>query len=603
MNRAILIVICDFLVSAMLSMMTGMVPAGYGAQGQHHTGSGAIGAPGVGLDAATTALLLAELRNRQTELELARQQLREAQKQQGFDEARDRELQALARQLAEAKIKGDQLAAMIAARRENTGKLTPTELKKQLDEERIQREFTAIRLSDTREQLADATSERRETAGALTRVNAEFAVAKEKLDEVSARLEAARRELQAREEKLRDTGEELSKVRANLEVREAALNEAVSRAGIVTETNKLLERDLSFLRGQLSSSERELADTKSAVERVRKQAVTNELERNEAQRQLEDTRGMLKNAVGELSKTKSELNVQRKAAAEAGQELAETQGKVDSTMAKLQATSKLLAAAEARLRSDVFERYSQSAVRLDLKLVENRLLVTHDGGGVYFLPLVEVGGKVVMPGYFHTLAGDLTRPLNFEKIIELRYAVNDPKGAANSAGTVLTGPLMLLRAEPRLAALEVPRGERKPLKALTASELKQRGVQDLYLFKTSSFGKESAPLGGRCSIDFASRGDFLYIRNAGRGTGSELRAEPGDFVITKEGDFVGVVISVESQDFGRLQEAKCFLFPEGFQWTQFDAVPLSRPAGAKYFEGFGEKMRTYSELVRKLPGQ
>ena len=56
MNRAILIVICDFLVSAMLSMMTGMVPA--------HTGG-----TGVGLDERTTRLLLGELELRQRELE------------------------------------------------------------------------------------------------------------------------------------------------------------------------------------------------------------------------------------------------------------------------------------------------------------------------------------------------------------------------------------------------------------------------------------------------------------------------------------------------------------------------------------------------------
>ena len=52
MNRAILIVICDFLVSAMLTMMTGMVPG--------HTGG-----TGVGLDESTTKVLLNELNRRE----------------------------------------------------------------------------------------------------------------------------------------------------------------------------------------------------------------------------------------------------------------------------------------------------------------------------------------------------------------------------------------------------------------------------------------------------------------------------------------------------------------------------------------------------------
>ena len=65
MNKAILIVICDFLVSAMLSMMTGMVAA--------HSGG-----TGVGLDENTTRTLLVELENKHRELEELRAQLRRA---------------------------------------------------------------------------------------------------------------------------------------------------------------------------------------------------------------------------------------------------------------------------------------------------------------------------------------------------------------------------------------------------------------------------------------------------------------------------------------------------------------------------------------------
>ncbi|UKI33574.1 MAG: hypothetical protein L6W00_09145 [Lentisphaeria bacterium] len=92
MNRAILIVICDFLVSAMLSMMTGMVPA--------H-----VGGSGVGLDGRTTALLLSELQNRRQQLEAARTKLREAQQKEGFSEAREQMLEKLAGELADTLLK------------------------------------------------------------------------------------------------------------------------------------------------------------------------------------------------------------------------------------------------------------------------------------------------------------------------------------------------------------------------------------------------------------------------------------------------------------------------------------------------------------------
>lgn len=103
----------------------------------------------------------------------------------------------------------------------------------------------------------------------------------------------------------------------------------------------------------------------------------------------------------------------------------------------------------------------------------------------------------------------------------------------------LAGPILTLPDEPRVAAMEFNLAGRAPLEVMTIEKLKKRGLEELFLFKTSSFGKQSAGLAGRCSLDFTSGDRYLYIRNTGRGTGSELRAEPGDLVLTKEGDFVG----------------------------------------------------------------
>ena len=131
---------------------------------------------------------------------------------------------------------------------------------------------------------------------------------------------------------------------------------------------------------------------------------------------------------------------------------------------------------------------------------------------------------------------------------------------------------------------------------MTIGKLRQRGLHNLYLFKTSSFGKESAALGGRCSIDLSAREPYLYIRNTGRGTGgSELRAEPGDFVLSREGDFIGVVVSIENFDFGRRQEAKCFVFPDEFNWEKAGSIPIVRRPGEEYFNAFGGAVRRHLE--------
>ena len=87
MNKAILIVICDFLVSAMLTMMTGMVP-------------GHSGGTGVGLDESTTKVLLNELNHRQQELEVLRQQLREAWERSGITPEQEAELRRISNELA-----------------------------------------------------------------------------------------------------------------------------------------------------------------------------------------------------------------------------------------------------------------------------------------------------------------------------------------------------------------------------------------------------------------------------------------------------------------------------------------------------------------------
>ena len=133
MNKAILIVICDFLVSAMLSMMTGMVAA--------HSGG-----TGVGLDENTTRMLLSELENNRRELEEMREKLRRAADTVENAE----ELKRLARQLAENRLKQETLKKQLSSTRENTGELTPAELKKMLDEEKLKRFAAEIELKGKR---------------------------------------------------------------------------------------------------------------------------------------------------------------------------------------------------------------------------------------------------------------------------------------------------------------------------------------------------------------------------------------------------------------------------------------------------------------------
>lgn len=598
MNRAILIVICDFLVSAMLSMMTGMVPA--------H-----VGGSGVGLDGRTTALLLSELQNRRQQLEATREKLREAQQKEGFSEAREQMLEKLAGELADTLLKREQLEERLRLTRTNTGALTPEQLQRRLDREIRNRHLNRIRLEEAQSELAALRKNYAFASGNLAKLSEDYAAARQKISDTGERLDETReslketqRDLEEQRRRLESTGADLAKTRETLAARETALagmreslKETLNRMGEVSRNAQKTESDLAYTRGRLSATERDLAESRSQLERTRRLAAAREVERNEARTRLDQMSKALKSAVTELSRTKASLDVTKQEAENTGRELIATRGEAETTAVKLKSAEERLAEAEQKLRSDVLDRYHEAAVRLDLALTEERLLLNQHGGGVYYLPLVKLGGKNVLVASFHTLAGDLDTPLKFDRILELTYRTRP--GDAPEEGTPgvnAAGPLLTVPEEPRIAALEVAPEGRVPLETMTIGKLRQRGLQNLYLFKTSSFGKESAALGGRCSIDLSAHEPYLYIRNTGRGTGgNELRAEPGDLVLSREGDFIGVVVAIENFDFGRRQEAKCFVFPDEFSWEKAGSIPIVRRPGEEYFSAFGGAVRRHLE--------
>lgn len=588
MNRSILIVMCDFLVSAMLSMLIGMSPHGQSG----HMGKGAL------LDRGSTAIILDELRRRGAELENMREQLREAQAREGFSEAREAQLKALAEQLAETLAKSELLEDKLKLHPENAGALTPQALQQKLEEEIRKRTLAGVQRKEAEAELERMRNSLQSVSGNLATLNTNYAVSQQQLAD-------ARKAIEEREQKLENTGGELTRTREELAAQRnelanvrSTLESELARLAEVRTRAQALESNLSFTRGRLSAAERELAEARSAAEQNRKLAARREMEVRDTQRQLADARKAMLKAVNDYSRVKSELDRSKEvisaaadARAEAERNLAAKQGEADTALARLEATKKELQAAEEKLRSDVLERYDASVIRLTFALNEKRLLLDQKGGGVFYLPLVNIAGKTVMPGFHKQLFGDAEYALNFDRVDRLEYRVNVTSAPLEEAGTQLRGPLLLFPGEPRLAAIEFNVRGRKPLAALTIDALKQRGLDDLFLFKPGTFGKESAPISDRCSLDLGSGGPQLYIRNTGRGSGSELRAEPGDFIITKQGDFVGIVTGIENFDMGRRQEAKCYVLPADFKWDGAKTIRLEKAAGAEYFEDFSKGVR------------
>ena len=89
----------------------------------------------------------------------------------------------------------------------------------------------------------------------------------------------------------------------------------------------------------------------------------------------------------------------------------------------------------------------------------------------------------------------------------------------------------------------------------------------------------------------------MFIRNAGRAN-NELRAEPGDFIISREGEFVGLVTAHDSADSGRVRGVKVMLFDDEKLWEKALAVPVVKMPGSQFFDSFGKKM---TEIRRNIP--
>jgi hypothetical protein len=100
-------------------------------------------------------------------------------------------------------------------------------------------------------------------------------------------------------------------------------------------------------------------------------------------------------------------------------------------------------------------------------------------------------------------------------------------------------------------------------------------------------------------MSFESDDDYLYIRNGAR-VSSELKADVGDLVLTKQGELAAVVVALEDYDFGRQQEARCFVFNSLPDVTKLPKIMLTKPTGASDYRDFSDKLNFWLEQAKPL---
>lgn len=581
MNRSILIVICDFIITSMIYLNGGFSAI----ESPFQDGGGAT------VDRSTVDLLINQLEQQQVELENTRKALLKASEKAGQSTQHARELERVTGELAETRSKLEFMERRARLNRNDSGPMTPAELQKELEEEIRRKNQAQAKFEQLQAELKNSQASLRRTDRSLSDAMKELAKRSSSLEKTQDKLtrttgEAARlaERLSTREAELRSSNRALASARSNLTTMQTTAQNYRNKLNTA-------ENDLAFLRGRSNAMEKELASARDQLAASEQNIKKRDVELAAARTRLENTQSVLKNAVNDLSSVRRQLAGESSKREKAQNELTRLQGEYNTISTKLKT-------AENKLRSDVLTRYSKAAVKLQHHIREKRLLLDRRENGELYLPLVRIDGKNYVVTALRTFTGADSNTSSLSDVTDLEYLASSPTGG-QTAATRLTGPIYPVRGDCRVALLEVPGTGAEPLNILTREQLQKRGIQDLYLFKANSFGKDSTILDSRCSMSFESGDNYLYIRNGAR-VSSELKAEIGDLVLTKQGELVGVVVALENFDFARQQEARCFVFSSLPEVAKLPQIPLNKSPRQNTYRDFTDKLNFFLEQAKPL---
>ena len=623
MNRSILIVICDFLVLSAMSLSMGLAkpsPAGSGTTESFRP--------------VTHEFLLEQLekaiQNRQAALgENAR--LTDAM------EETNRLLEALKKDMAEKTDRIAKMEALLSAAQDDSARR---------DAELFAQRKKASELADSlaraeailgglRESLAEKGKELQGVQLTLAERNAALAFARQALEEKTTALKQAAAELSDKNAELarllriaEETEAALAITRKRAAEKEAALfqaellaaerktelDRAMSESLALTEKLADSSRDLQreqetrmFVEGQLSRANEE-------IDELRRQAGPRELKLHETETALQANLRLvgdlkmkmaeelrkLARLQGELSDTTSRLRTQESRTLLAEQSEKETRARLAAREEILRRTESDLERTSAMLRSDALSSYTASVRALHLHLKNDRLLRDFTVDEKFYLPEIRWNGKVFLIGAVENVTGLLSRQTGYTRVADLSYTMSPAGKKAVSPPVQITDPLLAMGEDPRVCLLEM--NERMdaapaPLEVMTADALRKRGLQDLTLFKSALYGEGSAQLDGRCSIR-PDTDEYLLIRNSLRSS-SEVPACVGDFVISREGLFVGVVVRVTVNSAQGRSEAWCRILPAQTDFSKAVRIPVARRNGEEWFESFVTGLRAlHKEIIQ-----
>ena len=627
MNRSILIVICDFLVLSAMSLSMGLAkpsPAGSGTTESFRP--------------VTHEFLLEQL---EKAIQSQKNALGENARLNDAMEETNQLLEALKKDMAAKSERIARMESMLSAAEDDSARrdaelfaqrqkaseladsLARAEamlggLKESIDEKDKALRGTQLTLAEreaalkfAQQALAEKTAELNQSAAELSSKNAELARVLRIAEEKDAALEVTKKRAAEKEAALFQA-ELLAMERKNELERAQAESHALTEK--LTDSNRNLQQEQenrAFMEGQLSRANEE-------IDALKRQAGTRELRLQEtesallANRRLVDdlkakiAEELLKQARlrGELSETSSKLRMQETLTQQAEQTEKETRARLAASEEVLRKTESDLARTSAMLRSDALSSYMTAVRTLHMTLKNDRLFRDFTLDENFFLPEILWNGKVFLVGAVENVTGLLSRQSGYTRVAELSYTVSPAGKKLTLPPVAVTEPLLALDEDHRVCLMEMNdrmTAASVPLNVMTADALRKRGLQNLTLFKASRYGEGSAQLDGRCSMR-PDTDDFLMIRNSLRSS-SEVPAQVGDFVISREGQFVGVVVRVSANPAEGRADAWCRILPAQADFSRVVRIPVTRLKGEEWYESFVTKLTALHKKITQMNRQ
>ena len=482
----------------------------------------------------------------------------------------------------------------------------------------------AIRDSEFLLQQADERAE--EARKAKNEADEKLAKANEEKAKADALLEAANKAKDEADERLRqakaEADEQLKQAKAEADERlKQARSDADERLAEVKQAKAEADERLKQAKAEAAEQLKQ-ARAETDEERMKRHNAEIELTKKEsdltrAQADLSKTQAELdknvavlnatqdefiilgaKNAETEkrLQETETDLKVAQETIDQSRKLIEEKETQLQENKDNLEAARKEIRELENEIRNTAQSRYTASTFELSFRLVNKRMSMLGDINVEknFFLPVVKLGEKVWLISSFRDATG-LNLHSGYTKVSELQYQVRGPK---TENWKEIAGPAVCLGEDSRVCLFPMDPEGVDPIKPLTFNQLRERGLDNLTLFKSGIYLEKSADLTGRCSLS-TSKGNYMFIQNANRSS-AELLAEVGDFVISKEGKFVGIVVQTFTENMWQTSTAVCFVFPDVVDMANATCLPLTKAPQDEFFTDFVKIQNELRDTTDKL---